>query len=85
MLIVKWKKELEWKIKVSGSKNATLPILWAVLLLKWKVKLKWVPKIWDVITFLEILSWIWVKYNFQGNDLNLDSSNLNQDNLDLKK
>lgn len=85
MLIVKWLKNLNWKIKVSGSKNATLPILWAVLLLKWKVKLKWVPKIWDVITFLEILWWIWVKYFFDWDDLNLDSSELNQNNLNFEK
>ncbi len=85
MLIIKWKNELSWKIKVSGSKNATLPILWASLLLKWKVKLLWVPKIWDVNTFLEILEGIWVKYKFDWNDLELDSTNLNQDNLDFEK
>lgn len=85
MLIVKWKRNLNWKIKVSGSKNATLPMLWAVLLLRWKVKLKWVPRIWDVITFLEILAWIWVNYSFDWNNLTLDSSKLNQDNLNFEK
>jgi len=85
MLIIKWKNELEWKIKVSGSKNATLPILWASLLLRWKVKLKWVPKIWDVITFLEILEWIWVKHKFEWDILDLDSTNINPDNLDFEK
>lgn len=85
MLIVKWQNELSWKIKVSGSKNATLPILGASLLLRWRVKLLWVPKIWDVITFLEILEWMWVKYNFNWNDLELDSTNLNQDNLNFEK
>lgn len=85
MLVVNWQKKLSWKIKVSGSKNATLPILWAALLLNWKVTLKNVPKIWDVMTFLEILSWIWVKSSFKWNDLSFDSSKLNQDNPDFEK
>jgi len=57
VLVVKWKKELSWSIKISGSKNAALPILWAALLLNWKVTLNRVPKIWDVNTFLDILEW----------------------------
>lgn len=85
MILVKGKKELEWEVKISGSKNATLPILWASLLLKWKVKLNNVAKIWDVNTFLDILSWVWVKYSWEGSSLNLDSSVLKSDNLDFEK
>lgn len=85
MLIVKWQNKLSWKIKVSGSKNATLPTLWAALLLNWKVTLNNVPRISDVLTFLEILEWIWVKSSFKWNTLKLDSSNLNQDNPDFEK
>jgi len=85
LLIIKGGKALTWKIKVSGSKNAALPILWAALLLKGKVRLKWMPNIWDVNTFLDIMSNIWVKYKFIGDTLEFDSSNISKDNLDLEK
>jgi len=85
MLLVRWGKQLFWEVEVSWSKNATLPILWACLLLRWKVKLHKVPKIWDVSTLLDILEWIWVKYKFENWVLDLDTSNLNQDNLDFEK
>jgi len=28
LLLVRWKKELIWKVQISGSKNAALPMLW---------------------------------------------------------
>lgn len=85
MLIVKWKNELEWSVKVSWSKNATLPILGAALLVNWRVKLNKVPKIWDVNTFLDILEWIWVKYKWEGDSLSFDSSNITNENLNFEK
>jgi len=78
-------KLLSWKVKISWSKNATLPILWASLLINGKITLKNVPKIWDVLTFLDILKWIWAKYSFNLNTLTLDTTNINKDNLDLEK
>lgn len=85
MLLVKWKKELSWEVIVSGSKNATLPILGASLLIKGKVTLKNVPKIGDVITLLDILEGIWVIYKWEWSILHLDSSNINNTNLDFEK
>ncbi len=85
MLVVKWKKGLSWVVEVSWSKNATLPILWASLLLKWKIRLNRVPKIWDVHTFLDILEWIWVNYCWEWSSLDLDTSNITNENLDFKK
>lgn len=85
MLLVRWKKELSWKVKISGSKNAALPILWAALMLNWKVRLINMPKIWDVKTFLDILEWIWVKYNWEWTTLNFDSSNITNQNLNFEK
>ncbi len=85
MLVVKWKKELSWSVKISWSKNAALPILGAALMLNWKVKLNNMPKIWDVKTFLDILEGIWVKYSWEWNSLHLDSSNINNENLNFEK
>lgn len=81
MYKIKWKKDLSWTVKISWSKNAALPILAATLLVRWKIKLKNVPKIWDVLTFLEIVENIWVKYNFVGNTLNIDTENLDLTNF----
>ncbi len=85
MLVVKWQNKLSWEVKVSGSKNAALPILWAALLLNWRVTLNRVPKIWDVMTFLDILEWIWVKYEWEGNTLHFDSSKITNENLNFEK
>lgn len=81
MYKIKWKKELSWSVKISWSKNAALPILAATLLVRWKMKIKNFPKIWDVLTFLEIVWDIWVKYEFAGNTLNIDTENLDLTNF----
>ena len=85
MLVVKWQNELTGCVKVSGSKNAALPILWAALLLNWRVTLNRVPKIWDVMTFLDILEGIWVKYSWAWDSLHFDSSNITNENLNFEK
>ena len=85
MLIIKGNNKLSGVVKVSGSKNAALPIIWASLLLAGKVKLNNVPKIGDVKTFLDILENIWVVYSWEENTLFLDATNLNNDNLNFEK
>lgn len=85
MLVVKWNNLLSWKVKVSGSKNAALPILGAALLLNGKVTLHGMPKIWDVMTFLEIMWDIWVEYSFEWNTLYFDASHVTWENLHLEK
>ncbi|MDR2411170.1 MAG: hypothetical protein LBD88_00760 [Candidatus Peribacteria bacterium] len=45
ILLVKGKKQLSGQVQISGSKNATLPILGASMLLNGKVTLNNVPKI----------------------------------------
>lgn len=82
MFEVSRSQELSWEVVISGSKNAALPILAATLLVKWKLKLNNVPRIWDVLTFLDIIATLWGKYSFEWNSLNLDTSNLDISNLD---
>lgn len=76
---------LSGTVRISGSKNAALPILWAALLVNGKITLHGMPKIGDVMTFLEIMKDVWVQYQFEGNTLHFDSSNLKKDNLDIEK
>ena len=59
-LIIKGKKELSGKISISGSKNATLPILAASILAK-KVKIKNIPLVRDIFTMIELLNFIGLK------------------------
>ncbi len=85
MIKVKWWNLLSGKVKISWSKNAALPLIAASLLINGRVTLHNVPKIWDVLTFLDILSDIWVKYNFEWNTLFLDNSNLEPKHFDYSK
>ena len=56
-LIIKGKRELIGKISISGSKNATLPILAASILAK-RVKLTNIPLVKDIFTMVELLEFI---------------------------
>ena len=57
-LIVKGKRNLSGIVKISGSKNATLPILAASILSDKKVEIKNVPLVKDVITMSQLLKHI---------------------------
>jgi UDP-N-acetylglucosamine 1-carboxyvinyltransferase len=56
-LIIKGKRELTGKISISGSKNATLPILAASILAN-QVKLTNIPLVKDIFTMVELLEFI---------------------------
>ncbi len=58
-LLIKGKKEISGIIKISGSKNATLPILAASLLTN-HVNLSNVPLVKDIFTMVELLKFIGV-------------------------
>ena len=57
-LIIKGKKKLSGSINISGSKNATLPILAASLLVDKAITLKNVPLVQDVYTMINLLKFI---------------------------
>ena len=59
-LIIKGCKELSGKISISGSKNATLPIL-AASILSNQVTIKNVPMVKDIFTMVELLDFIGLK------------------------
>ena len=59
-LIIKGNKELRGKIFISGSKNATLPIL-AASILSNEVNLKNIPLVKDIFTMIELLKFIGLK------------------------
>ena len=60
-LLIKGKKILSGTISISGSKNATLPILAASILNDKKTILKNIPLVKDVFTMIDLLSFIGLK------------------------
>ena len=61
-LLINGKKELSGKISISGSKNATLPIL-AATILSDKAKLTNIPLVRDIFTMVDLLKFIGLKAN----------------------
>ena len=67
--------KLKGQIKISGSKNASLPILAATLLSNKKINLSNVPKVKDIETMIELLRSLGSKIKFVNNKINIDNSN----------
>jgi len=79
MLKIKGGQEISWEVQISWSKNASLPIIAASLLVG-KVVLNNVPRIGDVFTFLEIIKSLNIQVEFVWNTLKIDSTKMNLDN-----
>ena len=77
-LLIKGRRELSGSISISGSKNATLPILAATILAK-SVTLKNVPLVKDIFTMLELLEFIGVETKIQYNKKNIVLKNQKKD------
>ena len=73
-LIIKGNRELSGKISISGSKNASLPILAASILAN-KVKLKNIPLVKDIFTMIELLNFIGLDTKFIKNKNILEIKN----------
>ncbi|MDB4834471.1 UDP-N-acetylglucosamine 1-carboxyvinyltransferase [Candidatus Pelagibacter sp.] len=65
--------KLKGQIKISGSKNASLPILAATLLTKKKVLLKNLPRVKDIETMVSLLQSLGSKIKFNNNILVIDN------------
>ena len=76
-LAVKGKKKLSGVIKISGSKNATLPILAASILNKSKIEISRVPVVKDVITMVELLKHMGsnIKFDLKKNKILIHNQN----------
>ncbi|MDB3959217.1 UDP-N-acetylglucosamine 1-carboxyvinyltransferase [Candidatus Pelagibacter sp.] len=65
--------KLKGQIKISGSKNASLPILAATLLSKKKLLLKNLPRVKDIETMVSLLQSLGSKIKFNKNNLVIDN------------
>ena len=59
-LLIRGKKDLSGTIAISGSKNASLPIL-AASILGQNIRLSNVPFVKDIFTMIELLKFIGIK------------------------
>ena len=75
-LIIKGKKILSGSINISGSKNATLPILAATILTDKSLTLRNIPLVQDVYTMINLLKFIGleIKISKRKNTLNISNN-----------
>ena len=69
-LLIKGKKEISGTIKISGSKNATLPILAASILAK-NITLNNAPFVKDIFTMIELLRFIGIDITIESRKKNI--------------
>jgi UDP-N-acetylglucosamine 1-carboxyvinyltransferase len=70
--------KLKGQIKISGSKNASLPILAATLLSNKKIILKNLPKVRDIETMLTLLQSLGSRVKLDNNKTIIDNSKQNK-------
>ena len=75
-LIVNGGKELKGKVEISGAKNAVLPIMASSLLATGVTTIKNVPNLRDTRTFIELLTILGAKCNFEDSILTIDATNI---------
>ena len=76
--IIKGGKKLEGEVTISGSKNASLPIIAAAILNRGKTTLYNVPNIHDTQMMFEILKKLGGKVTKKANKIIIDTSNVNK-------
>lgn len=76
-LVIQGGVPLSGKVRVSGAKNAVLPIMAATLLVKDTCQISGVPHLADVDTMVELLSFIGADNNWDGETIEINASKLN--------
>ncbi|MGQ0511023.1 MAG: UDP-N-acetylglucosamine 1-carboxyvinyltransferase [Betaproteobacteria bacterium] len=70
-------RPLAGSVRISGAKNAALPVMAATLLAPGVHRLRNVPRLRDTQTFARVLEMLGAKVDFDGNLLTIDSSSVN--------
>lgn len=76
--IIEGGKKLQGEVEISGSKNASLPIIAASVMGEGKTVLHNVPDLKDVHTMIKILEYMGAKVKFENNTLEIDPSGIYQ-------
>jgi len=77
-LQIKGTKSLNGTIKISGAKNASLPLIAMTILAKNCVHIKNLPDVADIKTLLKLLSNLGANCNFHDDKVTVDTSTLKQ-------
>lgn len=83
-ILIKGPNRLKGKIKNSGSKNATLPIMAACLLTKERSVIRNVPDLSDVRTMVRLLQKLGAKVIFNNSTLTIEPGNFKGDTATYK-
>ena len=75
-IVVRKSKPLNGYVKISGAKNAVLPIIAATLLAKDKCTIKGVPNLRDVYVISDLLRYLGAVVEFNDDVLTVDPSNI---------
>ncbi len=70
-------RPLEGSVRISGAKNAALPVMAATLLAPGVHRLRNVPRLRDTQTFARVLELLGAKVSFEGNLLTVDTGGVN--------
>jgi UDP-N-acetylglucosamine 1-carboxyvinyltransferase len=72
-LLITGGRPLEGSVRISGAKNAALPVMAATLLAPGVHRLRNVPRLRDTQTFARVLELLGAKVTFEGNLLTIDT------------
>ena len=72
------KKKLSGSVKISGAKNAALPLLASTILAKNKIKIGNLPAVVDINTLLKLLEMLGSKYIKDKNKITINSSSISK-------
>ena len=70
-------RKLQGTVRISGAKNAALPVMAATLLAPGVHRLRNVPRLRDTRTFARVLELLGAKVEFEGNLLTIDTRGVN--------
>ena len=76
-LKIKYSPNLKGEVKISGAKNAALPVIASTILAKNDVYIKNIPNVADVNTLLKLLKNLGSEFEFRDNKLKINTSFIN--------
>ncbi|HIE35088.1 MAG TPA: UDP-N-acetylglucosamine 1-carboxyvinyltransferase [Campylobacterales bacterium] len=76
-LEIKGGKKLSGKIKISGAKNAALPLIASTILSKKSVEISNIPNVKDIVTLLNLLKFLGADFSFDKNRATIDTRSIN--------
>jgi len=80
--VITGKQRLEGRIKTSGAKNASLPLMAAALLAEGRTVLTGIPRLTDIVNMARVLKSLGCKVQFNKNEMIIDTLALNGSTID---